>query len=530
MVEKSASRIARIAWLACALALLAGGAGSLRAQQSPQSSAPFHLIEATIDGIHAELRSGRLSCVELVQAYLNRIDAYDQKGPTLNAIQNINPDALKTAAELDARYKASGELTGPLHCIPVLVKDEVNTNFMPTTYGSAVFKTFVPQKNATIVERLQAAGAIILAKTNMGEFAQGYSGSAFGDCHNAYDPRRSPSGSSCGTGVGIAANFAAVGIGEDTGGSIRGPASHGSLVGLRPTLPLVSRAGMMPFSPTRDTLGPITRTVRDTAIMLDVIAGYDPADPVTAWSYGQKPKSYTSFLIANGLAGMRFGVIRAPMGRDTDPSSADYKEIQAAVTRAAKLLIARGAELIDPIAIPSLKEMIAAASGGEGAEAEAAIDAFLAQQPNAPVRSLREIVASPVINAKRREELTKALGHTVKDAGYFKEVNAREELRIQILHVMAENRLDALIYATYDHAPTPVPVSTPGSNRMLAASLAFPAIALPAGFFADGLPIGIELLGRPYAEGLLLRAAFDYEQAAKNRRSPPLTPALPKEP
>jgi len=178
--------------------------------QPAQAAAPFHLIEATIDGIHAELRSGRLSCVQLVQAYLNRIDAYDQKGPALNAIQNINPGALKIAAELDARFKASGELSGPLHCIPVLVKDEVNTNFMPTTYGSAVFKTFVPQKNATIVNRLQAAGAIILAKTNMGEFAQGYSGSAFGDCHNAYDPRRSPSGSSCGTGVGVAANFATV--------------------------------------------------------------------------------------------------------------------------------------------------------------------------------------------------------------------------------------------------------------------------------------------------------------------------------
>src|SRR5260370_40506704 len=165
------------------------------------------------------------------------------------------------AADVDARFKASGELGGPLSCIPVLVKDEVNTNFMPTTYGSALFKTFLPARNATIVNRLQAAGAIILAKTNMGEFAQAYSGSAFGDCHNAYDPRRSPSGSSCGTAVGIAANFAAVGIGEDTGGSIHGPASHGTLVGLRPTLPLVRRAGMMPFSQTRSTLCPVNRTV-----------------------------------------------------------------------------------------------------------------------------------------------------------------------------------------------------------------------------------------------------------------------------
>ena len=499
-------------------------------QQSPRAERPFHLLEATIDDIHAELRSGRLSCVQLVQAYLNRIAAYDQNGPMLNAIQNVNPAAMKTAAELDAQFKMSGDFTGPLHCIPVLVKDEVNTDFMPTTYGSAIFKTFVPTKNATIVDRLQEAGAIILAKTNMGEFAQGYSGSAFGDCHNAYDPRRSPSGSSCGTGVGIAANFAAVGIGEDTGGSIRGPASHANLVGLRPTLPLVSRAGMMPFSPTRDTLGPITRTVKDTAIVLDVIAGYDPHDPVTAWSYGQKPKTYTSFLIPNGLAGMRFGVIRAPMGRDTDPTTSDYREIQAAVTKAVKTLVARGAEVIDPITIPNIKELVAAASGGEGSEAEAAIDAFLADQPNAPVHSLREIVASPVVNAKRREELNRGLGHTTKDAAYSKEMRAREELRLQILRVMADNRLDALIYATYDHAPTPVPVSTPGSNRMLAASLAFPAIAVPAGFFADGLPIGIEFMGRPYAEGLLLKASFDYEQATNHRRAPTITPALAREP
>jgi Asp-tRNA(Asn)/Glu-tRNA(Gln) amidotransferase A subunit family amidase len=485
-----------------------GLAGTAHAQPRPQADAPFHLQEATIDGIHAALRSGHISCVQLVQSYLNRIAAYDQTGPTLNAIQNVNPAALKTAADLDAGFKASGEFRGPLHCIPVLVKDDINTDFLPTTYGSAVFKSFIPQKNATIIKRLQAAGAIILAKANMGEFAQGYSGSGFGDCHNAYDPRRSPSGSSCGTGIGIAANFAAVGIGEDTGGSIRGPASHGSLVGLRPTVPLVSRAGMMPFAPTRDTLGPITRTVRDAAIVLDVIAGYDPEDPITAWSYGQQPKTYTSFLAANGLAGMRFGVIRVPMSKDTDTSAADYQEIQAAITKSAADLAARGAEIIDPIAIPNLRDMVAAASGGEGAEAEAAIDAFLAQNPNAPAHSLREIVASPLVIAKRRDELGRGLGHSTKDIGYVREASAREELRLLILRVMADNKLDALIYATYDHAPSPVPKSTPGTNRVLASAIGFPAIAVPAGFFRDGLPIGLEFLARPYAEGLLLRAAY----------------------
>src|SRR6516225_11360002 len=279
--------------------------------QTP-SAAPFHLMEATIDGIHAAMRSGELTCTRLVQAYLDRIAAYDKAGPKLNAVQNVNPHALEEAARLDAALRSSGPV-GPLHCIPVLVKDEVDTSFMPTTYGSALFKTFVPPRNATIVERLEAGGAVILAKTNMGEFAQAYSGSAFGDCHNAYDPRRSPSGSSCGTAIGVAANFAAVGIGEDTGGSIRGPAAHASLVGLRPTLPLVSRFGMMPSRPTQDTLGPIARTVTDAAILLDTIAGYDPDDPITAAAVGQVPPSYTAFLTADGLKGARIGIIREPM-------------------------------------------------------------------------------------------------------------------------------------------------------------------------------------------------------------------------
>jgi Asp-tRNA(Asn)/Glu-tRNA(Gln) amidotransferase A subunit family amidase len=513
--------------LLCALPFLLG-APPAKAQPRPDA-AGFHLQEATIDSIHAEMRAGRLTCVRLVQAYLDRIAAYDQKGPTLNAVQNVNPDALKIAAELDARFRATGQLTGPLHCITVLIKDEVNTSFMPTTYGSAVFKSFVPQKSATIVTRLQSAGAIILGKANMGEFAQGYSGSAFGDCHNAYDPRRSPSGSSCGTAVGIAANFATIGIGADTAGSIRGPASHGSLVGLRPTLPLVSRAGIMPYDPSRDTLGPITRTVRDAAIVLDVIAGYDPEDPVTAWAYGQQPKTYTADLTPTALSGMRFGVIRVPMSRDADVNAADYKEIQTAISGAAATLKAQGAEVIDPLTIPNLKEMVAAV-GAEGRDTEAAIDAFLAQQPNTPVRTLKDIVASELVIPKRREELGRGLGRTADDAAALRAAKAREDLRLAILRVMADNRLDALVYATYDHAPTPVPISTPGTNRVLAAAVSFPALAVPAGYFADGLPIGLELLGRPYSENALLKAAYGYEQATHYRHAPTTVPALPQEP
>jgi amidase len=520
------NQVMRRVQVAAILVLLPAAAA---AQQLP-ASGQFHLQEATIDSIHAAMRTGELSCTKLVEAYLNRIAAYDQAGPKLNAVQNLNPNAMKLAAKLDAAFRSSGPV-GPLHCIPVLVKDEVNTNFMPTTYGSALFKTFVPARNATIVERLQAAGAIILAKTNMGEFATAYSGSAFGDCHNAYDPRRSPSGSSCGTAVGIAANFAAVGIGEDTGGSIRGPAAHGSLVGLRPTLPLVSRAGMMPFAPTRDTLGPITRTVRDAAIVLDVIAGYDPEDPITGWSYGQQPDSYTRFLVADGLAGMRFGVIRAPMSKDTDTGAADYKETQAAISKAAADLVARGAQVIDPIEIPNLAAMVAAGGGGgDTFEAEAAINGFLAQFPGAPVHTLREIVDSPVVIPRRREELGRALGRTIDDPTAIKQARVREELRNLIVKVLADYKLDALIHATYDHAPAIVPKSTPGTNRVLASITAFPALAVPGGFFSDGLPIGIEFLGRPYSEGTLLKAAYGYEQATRHRHPPATAPALTGEP
>src|SRR5215510_12260522 len=393
----------------------------------------FHLIEATIDSIHSELRAGRLSCTQVVQAYLNRIKAYDQSGPMLNTVQNVNPGALKQAADLDARLRPSGTLAGTLHCIPVLIKDQFDTNFMPTTYGSALFKTFVPQRNAAVIDRLHEAGAIILAKTNMGEFAFAYSGSAFGDCHNAYDPRRSPSGSSCGTGIGVAANFGAVGIGEDTGGSVRGPAAHNNLVGLRPTLQLASRYGMFPVTPTRDTLGPITRTVRDTAILMDFIAGYDPRDPITAWSAGRVPETYTSFLVSDGLKGMRVGVIRVPTDDSTDTKAPDYKETQVAIDKAVADLRRRGAEVIDPLEIPNLKQLVTRAGGGEVFEPEQAINAFFAQHKNSPVHSFRELAESQVIVPRRREQFQKGLGHTIREIGFLEESLARDELRTAVL-------------------------------------------------------------------------------------------------
>jgi Asp-tRNA(Asn)/Glu-tRNA(Gln) amidotransferase A subunit family amidase len=500
--------------------------------QPASSSAPaadFDVVEATIDGIHAAMRSGGLSCTKLVQAYLDRIAAYDQAGPKLNAVQNVNPHALKQAADLDAKFKASGAMA-PLHCVPVLLKDQIETDFMPTTYGSAMFRTFVPKRNATVVERLQGAGAIILAKTNMGEFAAGGAGSAFGDCHNAYDPAYFASGSSCGTGIGVAASFGAVGIGEDTGGSVRGPAAHGSLVGLRPTTPLVSRFGMMPASPTRDTIGPIARTVKDAALLLEAIAGYDPKDPLTAASYRRTGESYTAALAPEGLRGMRLGVIRQSMDKETDTNAADYKEVRAMIDRVVGVLRMRGAEVIDPIEIPNLVPLLDGSGGTRTNiyETEQAVDAYLAQHPDAPVHTFKAMVTSPLLIEPRRQALMYDVGRLPTEPAYGLQRQTQEALRTQILKVMADNRLDAFVYATYDHAPARLPRSTTGNNRQLAPVLGYPALAVPGGFASNGLPLGFELLGLPFAEGTLFKAAYDFEQSTKVRRPPAATPALPK--
>lgn len=503
-------------------------------------AAAFHLQEATIADVHAAFKAGQLSCRQLVQLYLNRIAAYDKQGPALNAVQTVNPRALQEADKLDAAYKASGPV-GPLHCIPVLLKDQVETADMPTTYGSALFKDFVPATDATIVTRMKRAGAIIIAKATMGEYASRYVGSASGVVRNAYDPNRNASGSSGGTGAGIAANYALLGVGEDTGGSIRGPAAVSSLVGLRPTVPLVSRHGMMPATPGSDTLGPMTRTVTDAAILLDVIAGYDANDAVTAQSVGQIPKTYTATLARDGLKGTRIGVIREPMDAKSDPKSADYRQVKAVMDKAYADLKAQGAELVDPIVIPRLRELVRRIHTDNHYETEQAINAYLARHKNAPVKNFRDIIVSGQVVPWRIKGLMDGVSKSKTDPGYLQVVLGREELRNSVLQIMADQRLDALVYATFDHSPTviaPDVLTNPdpkddygrGSNRALSPALSFPAIAVPAGFTADQLPVGIEFLARPFAEGTLFKLVYAYEQATRNRKPPPLTPPLNGEP
>jgi len=500
----------------------------------------FHLLETTIDDLHTALKSGEITCRQLVELYLNRIEAYNKRGPDLNAVQTINPRALQEAERLDMAFRSSG-LMGPLHCVPMLLKDQVETSEMPTTYGSAIFMDFIPQRDATIVMKLKNAGAVILAKTTMGEFASRYVGSAFGIARNSYDPQRNASGSSSGTGSGVAANFATVGIGEDTGGSIRGPAAVSSLVGLRPTVPLVSRHGMLPAKPTSDTLGPITRTVKDAAILLNVIAGYDPNDPMTAYAVGQIPNSYIEFLYKDGLRGARIGVIREPMDPKADPTSDDYQNVKAVIDRALADLKNLGAHVVDPVTIPDLKDRVKRGYDDNVFETEQALKNYLAQHANAPVKTLRDILLTGKVVPWRASQLMANVGRSTDEAGYAQVLLVKEETRQIVLKLMADNNLDALAYATFDHQPTvvaPDVLTNPntkdgaalGNNRYLAPILGFPAITVPAGFTIQDLPVGIEFMGRPFTEGTLLMLGYAYEQNRHNRKPPASTPALRGEP
>lgn len=512
----------------------------------------FDVMEATIPGVHAAMAAGRLTCRELVQAYLDRIAAYDQQGPALNSIQHVNARALAEADSLDAVLRAKRP-RGPLHCVPVLLKDQIETKDMPTTYGSALFKDFVPQRDATAVQRLEGAGAIILAKTTMGEFASRYLSSAAGVIRNAYDPTRNPSGSSGGSGSAAAANFGLVALGEDTSGSIRGPAAVNALVGLRPTVPLVSRFGMLPANPTQDTMGPMTRTVADAARVLDVIAGYDPNDPITAHSVGHVPRSYVDALKPTALKGARIGVLR--IKRDTvtarrdsaaraDTAAArrdsvarfnagEFAKVAPLFEQALKDLVAQGAVLVDSLQVP----VVPARRVGNDFETEEATDRYLAEHPNAPYKSLKEILLAGGVTPSRARSLIEYVGRTTSEADYGAVMQYREALRTAVLKMMADHRLDAIVYATYDAPPSTIPEGVltqarlndgygRGDNRGLSPNLAWPAVTVPMGFSPDGLPAGLELLGRPWTEAQLLGYAYAYEQATKHRRAPGTTPAL----
>lgn len=497
----------------------------------------FDVIETTIEQVHQSYKAGNLTARRLVQMYLDRIAAYDQQGPKINCVINVNPRALEEADRLDAMLKRSG-LVGPLHGIPVLLKDQIDVAGLPTTLGSVVFKNYVPTRDAFVVEKLKKAGAIILAKMTLGELGSGDCyGSLFGETHNPYDLLRTVGGSSGGPGAGITANFGLVGIGQEGFASIRRPAAWNSIVGMRPTAGLVSRTGVWAGWPARTgSLGPMTRTVADLAKLLDVMVGYDPEDPITALGVGQAQGSYTRFLDRNGLKNARLGILREPMGYASEPDSEDFKRVTAVFDKAVAELKAAGAEVIDPIVIPRLNELLAkraskASEGGEGTRL------YFSRNPNSPFKTPQDVQKSPDYGKVfRRGPNDKSLSNSSvvsDDARYYEYLEAREELMINVMKVMADYKLDAIVHKTVEHTPTlirdginPPYVNQKGAPHLNTFLIYAASIAVPAGFTPEGLPAGITFFGKPYSEPAMIRLAYSYEQATKHRIPPKTTPPL----
>jgi amidase len=501
--------------------LIAGGAAAAR------EVLPFHLEEASISDVHAAYKSGATTATRLVQGYLDRIQAYDRAGPKLNVVIFLNPKALQEAALLDEHLRKTGKFVGPLHGIPVLLKDNVDTNDMPTTGGSASLAGYMPATDAAITRKLRGAGAIILAKVNLHELAiWGETvSSILGQTLNPYDLTRTPGGSSGGTGAGVAANFAIAGVGTDTINSIRSPASANSIVGIRPTLGLVSRAGIIPYSFTQDAAGPLARTVTDAARMLNVLAGYDPEDPATAWNVGRIEEDYTRYLKDDGVQGKRIGVLRSFFG-----NAPAHDDVNAVTNRALADLRRLGATVID-LDTPDLDSgKITSDISVHLYELKPALNSYLATA-HAPVNSLEEIISSGKFHPNIGDNIRKAQSLDLDD-GYRLRLQKRSELRERVMKIMADSRLDALVFPHQKRLVVPIGETQLERNGALGAVTGFPSIVLPAGFSPAtptaslGVPVGIEILGRPWSEPLLIEIAYGFERATRHRRPPSSTPPL----
>jgi amidase len=540
------SRPALALWLAATLVLAppAAAAAVAEHQLAPTSEAlPFDLVEADIAAIHAAFDAGTLTAEALTQAYLDRIAAYDQSGPAINSLITINTEALAEARVLDEQRAEQGAV-GPLHGIPVLIKDNYNTKDLPTTGGSVALARHRPADDAFTVRKLREAGAVVLGKTNMSELALSYGwlgySSVGGMTLNPYHLGRNASGSSAGSGAAVAAGFAVIGTGTDTAGSIRGPASVTGTVGVKPTLGLTSRAGVIPAALSLDVTGPMARTVRDAALALGVMAGVDPDDPRTAASAEWQVSDYASSLDAGALAGARIGVVRDFTGANT--------EVDAAFDAALAELRAQGAVLGD-IDLPRFIREAWSTMMGRIVDTEFRdqIEAYF-DNSGAPVRTLEAVVeisessavkrsATPV-NPARIEGYREALASRgVADLFYLNVLSQRTPAARRAMEErMREEKLDALVFPTllcpasplYDkpaegyvcNAPDPYAPSYLGSTT------GFPEVTVPMGFTAAGLPMGISFFGMAYSEPRLLAFAYAYEQVTQHRRPPESVPPL----
>ncbi len=541
-------------------ALLVAAIAAPRAQTPPA----LDVHEASIAQIHAAMKAGRLTCRALVEQYLRRIDTFDKNGPALNAIVLTNPEALRQADDLDRRYAQGGPM-GPLHCIPMIVKDNFETIGLQSANGSLALAGFVSAKDAFQVKRIKDAGAIVLAKSNMAEWAftpyETLSSILPGYTKNPYALDRVTAGSSGGTAAAVAASFGAAGLGSDTGNSIRGPSSHQALVGIRSTMGLTSRAGVMPLNLLADIAGPMARTMEDAVTVFQVVVGSDPADPVTAaadshvgrnfssasggsgggagggGTGGTKVPPYSASLQRDGLKGARIGVLRFAYERSTQAGvtgDTTDPEVAQVFMRAVDDLRAAGATIVDPAVIEGLDQIRRPQGVGPCMGFKYDINRYLAGHGDrVPVKSLTDIVKSGRFHPTVRRQLEQGeqgaengpdSPECKADAAY------REQVRAAVTKTMDAMKLDGFVYPTWSNPPRLIGdlnTAHGDNSQFFSPTTGFPAIQVPMGYTRGGrLPAGITFFGRAWSEPTLIRLAYAYEQATHHRRAPGSTPPL----
>jgi Asp-tRNA(Asn)/Glu-tRNA(Gln) amidotransferase A subunit family amidase len=512
------------------LLLIPGAVSVLTACDSgPQ---PMDVVEATIPQVQDAILSGETTCRQVVQAHLARIEAYDEA--TVNAITVVNPRALSRADEIDGAV-ARGEELGPLFCVPMLVKDNFDTHDMITSGGSISLINNYPPDDAFMVKQIRDAGAIIIAKTNMAEWAfspRETVSSSFDTTANAYDLDRVPAGSSGGTASGVAASFGLIGLGSDTGNSIRGPSSHLALVGIRSTIGLTSRDGVIPLSFDRDIAGPMGRTVADVARVFNVVAGYDPADPYTEAGRDRKEADYTAFLDPEGLRGARIGVLRSLVDQEEADTSI-VRIFEEAVADLSRL----GADIVDPFDFDVYAELERPGMFCRRFRYDMH-QYLLSLGPAAPMTDVLEVLKTGEYlpsneSAIRRYENTPLDVHPSQwdpPCPDYLEHTERQGYLADLTSAMDEAGVDALVYPSWLQPPAHIdrgPEEYGGDNsQRVAPATGMPAITVPMGFSYEKWPAGLQILGRPWAEGLLFKLAYAYEQGTRKRRPPEGFPSL----
>ena len=479
--------------------------------------AGFKIIELTIKEYHEALRKGKVSCRELVEAYLDRIERLDQS-TGLNSMVVLNPKAIQEAQELDQEYKETGRLR-PLHGVPAIIKDNYDTYDLQTAAGSLAMKDSIPPDDAYQIKKLREAGAVVLGKSNMAEWAfspyQTVSSIA-GTTRNPYDLERVPAGSSGGTAAAVAANLGLIGLGTDTGNSIRGPSSHCCLVGIRSTMGLTSRDGIVPLYLRNDIGGPICRTVEDAARVLDVIAGYDPEDPITKRSIDEKPESYMGYLKLDGLMGKRIGVFR----HYTDTPTTD-PEVLNVYEKALECLVENGSTLVDPFEIPDFMELTKDIWCNTFKHD---LKKYLATLENPRYKTVEDIYQSGLYSEKFGDRL-KSMAESEPEPGcgdlYTEPKNIK--LRETIQNQMDKNQLDAFVYPTWSNPPRLIGdmESPAGDNsQKIPPHTGLPGFTVPMGYTYNDLPAGLQIVGKLFSEPTLIEIAYAFEQASEHRKLP----------